>query len=131
MQQLNKTWISFNSLAELRNTKLIGIETNTSYVALSKRGNLVAKVVAVLMTLIFILVISLVIAVALSLLINTILKRKSLTEVLLVSFLFILTGGFLLIDQHIGDNGIYLSINYGLIFIGFITGILSFIIKKD
>ncbi|SFS77378.1 hypothetical protein SAMN05428962_2781 [Paenibacillus sp. BC26] len=83
------------------------------------------------MTLINILVISLITAIVLSLMINTLLKRRSLSEVLLLSFLFVLTDGFLLIDQHINDNDIFLSFNYGLLFTGFITGILSFKFKKD
>ncbi|MGZ9584002.1 hypothetical protein [Paenibacillus marinisediminis] len=80
------------------------------------------------MSLLFLLMICLAISVNLSLLATS--RSRSLTDVLLLSVLLVLTGGFLLLDRSIGDNDIFMVINYGLIFTGLMTGILSFILKK-
>ncbi|NIK78939.1 hypothetical protein FHS15_004085 [Paenibacillus castaneae] len=79
------------------------------------------------MNLFSIIVLCLLVAIILSVMLKGIGKRRTLMELLLFSCLLVLTGGFLLLDPNISDKGFFLTIDYGLIFIGLITGLLSFV----
>lgn len=73
------------------------------------------------------IVIVLVMVIFLGLIFKNVIKKKTSTELLLLSIVLILTGGFLLIQPIINTNTILVSLGgLGLVLFGFIVGILGF-----
>jgi len=79
-----------------------------------------------------VIVISLIIIVVASLLFKKQLAKRTLMELLALSFLFVLTGGVFMVYSSLqGQQAVDLLVGYLLVTTGFLIGLLSFLFKKD
>lgn|GEM_PF-2680119 len=74
-------------------------------------------------------VVAVIVIVLCSFLFKTLLAKRTLIELLGLSILLVLTGGFSLISDYMRSNDSYSFIGYFLVTIGFLSGLTAFFLK--